>query len=86
MTELGCKVEGAAPLADEVLPWQQRRRLLERDAQISDLAGKAVVADPMDQLLRHSITYRIAVGPQQGCRSRASRGVPHSGERLGSDA
>ena len=30
------------------------------------LAGEAVEAGPMDQLLGSSITYRIAVGPQQG--------------------
>ena len=44
----------------------ERQGLLERDAQHSYLAGETLEADPMDQLLGHSITYRIAVGPQQG--------------------
>lgn len=30
------------------------------------LPGDAVKAGPMDQLRGHSITYRIAIGPQQG--------------------
>jgi hypothetical protein len=40
--------------------------LLERDAENSYLAGDALEAGPMEQLLGSSITYRIAVGPQQG--------------------
>ncbi len=40
--------------------------LLERDAANSYLAGGAVEEDLMSQLCGHSITYRIAVGPQQG--------------------
>ena len=42
--------------------------MLERDVENRYLAGDAVEAGPMDQLLGHSITYRIAVGPQQGCK------------------
>ena len=44
----------------------QRQGVLERDGENSYLAGEAVEAGPMDQLLGSSITYRIAVGPQQG--------------------
>jgi hypothetical protein len=44
----------------------ERQGLLERDVENSYLAGEAVEAGPMDQLLGHAITYRIAVGPQQG--------------------
>ena len=36
------------------------------DAENSCLAGETVEAGQMDQLLGSSITYRIAVGPQQG--------------------
>jgi hypothetical protein len=38
----------------------------ERDTDHSYLSGEAVDAGPIDQLLRRSITYRIAVGPQAG--------------------
>ena len=44
----------------------ERQGLLERDAEHSTFALDAADEDPMDQLLGHSITYRIAVGPQQG--------------------
>lgn len=42
----------------------ERQGLLERDAENSCLASDAVDDDPMDQLMGHSITYRIAVGPK----------------------
>jgi len=44
----------------------ERQGLLECDTENSYLAGKALEADPMEQLLSSSITYRIAVGSQQG--------------------
>lgn len=44
----------------------ERQGLLERDVENSYLASDAVDEDPMTQLLGHSITYRIAVGPQAG--------------------
>ena len=43
----------------------ERQGLLERDAPSSYLAGDALETGPMEQLLGSSITYRIAVGPQQ---------------------
>ena len=39
---------------------------MEQDAENSYLATDAVSEDPMNQLPGHSITYRIAVGPQAG--------------------
>ena len=44
----------------------ERQGLVERDAENSYLAGDDLEAGPMEQLLGSSITYRIAVGPQQG--------------------
>ena len=38
---------------------------MERDAENGYLAGDDLDAGPMEQLLGSSITYRIAVGPQQ---------------------
>jgi hypothetical protein len=40
--------------------------LLERDAENNYLITDALPGGSMDQLLGHSITYRIAVGPQAG--------------------
>ena len=44
----------------------ERQGLLERDAETSYVSSDTVDEDPMNQLLGHSITYRIAVGPQAG--------------------
>ncbi len=69
-------------LAHRIGRFLERQGLLERDAddcmdaggrathgavaENSYLAGDDVEAGPMDQLLGHSITYRIAVDPRQG--------------------
>jgi hypothetical protein len=50
---------------------------LERDTENSYLTLDAVDEGPMDQLLGHSITYRIAVGPQQGRKVFALLTCPH---------
>ena len=56
----------AHTIAQRVGRFLERQGLLERDAENSYLAGDAVDEDPIAQLLGHSITYRIAVGPQAG--------------------
>ena len=56
----------AHTIARRVGRYLERQGLLERDAENSYLAADAVDEDPMSQLLGHSITYRIAVGPQAG--------------------
>ena len=53
-------------IARRVGRYLQRLGLLERDAENSYLTTDAVSEDPMTQLLGHSITYRIALGPQAG--------------------
>jgi hypothetical protein len=44
----------------------ERQGLLERTVENSYLATDADNEDPMNILLGHAITYRIAVGPQTG--------------------
>jgi hypothetical protein len=53
-------------LARRVGGYLERQGLLERDAENSYLTGDGLEAGPMEQLPGSSITYRIAVGPQQG--------------------
>ena len=55
-------------LARRIGRYLERQGLLERDAENSYLAGDDLAASPMEQLLGSSITYRIAVGSQQGRR------------------
>jgi len=58
----------------------ERQGLLERDAENSYLAGDAVEGGPMDQLLGHSITYRIAVGPHAGRKVFTLQTLPDCSE------
>ena len=68
----------AHTIANRVGRFLERHGLLERDAENSFLAGDAVDEDPMDQLLGHSITYRIAVGPQAGRKVFTLQTLPAS--------
>jgi hypothetical protein len=67
-------------IAHRVGRYLERQGLLERDAENSCLAGDAVDDDPLNQLLGHAITYRIAVGPQQGRKVYTLQTVPASDE------
>ena len=53
-------------IAQCIARFLERQGLLGRDAENSYLALDAVDEDPMNQLLGHSITYRIAVRRKQG--------------------
>ena len=53
-------------IAHRLARYLERQGLLERDAEHSHLVLEDADEGPMDQLRGHSITYRIAVGPQQG--------------------
>jgi len=53
-------------IASRVGRFLERQGLLERDAENPCLSELAVHDEPMQALLAHSITYRIAVGPRAG--------------------
>ena len=65
-------------IARRVGRFLERQGLLERDAENSYLVGDALEAGPMDQLRGHSITYRIAIGPQQGRKVFTLQTLPAS--------
>lgn len=67
-------------LARRIGRFLERQGLLERDAENSYLAGDALEAGPLEQLLGSSITYRIAVGPQQGRKVFTLQTLPGSDE------
>ncbi len=69
-------------IARRVGRFLERQGLLERDAENSYLSGDAVEGGPLDQLLGHSITYRIAVGPHQGRKVFTVRTLPDCNEPL----
>ncbi len=66
-------------IAHRVARYLERQGLLVRDAGNSYLTAEGVDTDPdspMIQLLGSSITYRIAVGPQQGRKVFTLRTLP----------
>jgi len=69
-------------IAQRVGRFLQRQGLLECDAENSYLAGEALEAGSLDQLLGHSITYRIAVGPHQGRKVFTLQSLPATHEPL----
>jgi hypothetical protein len=67
-------------IAHRVGRFLERQGLLERDAENSYLTGDGVEAGPLDQLLGHSITYRIAVGPHAGRKVFTLQTLPDCNE------
>ena len=53
-------------ISERVGRFPERRGLLERDAESTCLSGLALGGEPIEDLLAHSHTYRISVGPQAG--------------------
>jgi hypothetical protein len=72
----------AQTLALRIGRYLERQGLLERDAENCYLAGDHFEAGPMHQLLGSSITYRIAVGPQQGRKVFTLRTLPACDDRF----
>ena len=63
-------------LARRIGRYLERQGLLERDAENSYLTADGFETGPMDQILGSSITYRIAVGPQQGRKVFTLQALP----------
>ena len=68
----------AQTIARRVGRYLERQGLIERDAENSYLTTDAIFEDPMSQLLGHSITYRVAVGPQAGRKVFTLQTLPAS--------
>ena len=73
-------------IAHRVGRFLERQGLLERDAETSYLALDSFDEDPLNQLLGHSITYRIAIGPQAGRKVFTLQTLPGSDEPFDSHA
>ena len=70
-------------IASRVGRYLERQGLLERDNGQPYLTSEALGRDdetPMHQLLGSSVTYRIAVGPQQGRRVMTLQTLPDDGD------
>jgi hypothetical protein len=53
-------------ISHRVARYLERQGILERDEESSYLQLDGIDEDPMQQLIGCSVSYRIAVGPQQG--------------------
>jgi hypothetical protein len=81
-------------IAHRVARYLERQDLLERDAGERDAGHTYLTADgvdedpelPMNQLLGSSITYRIAVGPQQGRKVFTLQTLPDESNSLSSSS
>jgi len=65
-------------LAHRIGLYLERQGLLERDAENSYLTGEYFESGPLVQLQGASITYRVAVGPQQGRKVFTLQTLPAS--------
>ena len=65
-------------IARRVGRFLERQGLLEQDAENSYLDAQVMDEEPMNQLRGHSITYRIAVGPQAGRKVFSLQTLPAS--------
>jgi hypothetical protein len=71
-------------LAERIGRALERQGVLVRDAESSYLELGRETGGPMDDLLGHSITYRVAVGPRAGQKVFSLQTVPaREGERKG---
>lgn len=67
-------------ISERVGRYLERVGLLVRDIDTSYLSLEARDDTPMDDLLGHSITYRIAVDPHQGQKTFTPQTLPPRGE------
>jgi hypothetical protein len=70
-------------ISHRVARFMEKRGFLERDAENSYLALEPDDDDAMAQLQGHSITYRIAAGPQQGRKVFTLQTLPPDDDSLG---
>jgi hypothetical protein len=70
-------------LAERIGRALERRGVLVRDAESSFLELGPAAGGPIDDLLGHSITYRVAVRPRAGQKVFSLQTVPARGEGPG---
>ena len=63
-------------ISQRVASFLERRGLLERDEDNSYLTLDGLEEDPMQELHTHSVTYRVAMGPQRGRKVFTLQTIP----------
>jgi hypothetical protein len=69
-----------ARIAERIGRALEHKGLLVRDCENSYLSFDAAAGGPMDDLLGHSITYRVAMGPRAGQKMFTLQTVPAQSE------
>ena len=70
-------------IAERIGRLLEKRGLIERDCENAWLSGDMAQAGSLDDLIGHSITYRIAVGPRAGQKVFTLQRVPAQGGEEG---
>jgi hypothetical protein len=70
-------------IAERIGRLLEKRGLIERDGENAWLSGDPVPVGALDDLIGHSISYRIAVGPRAGQKVFTLQTVPAQGEGEG---
>jgi hypothetical protein len=70
-------------IAERIGRMLEKRGLIERDCENAWLSGDAEQAGSLGDLIGHSITYRVAVGPRAGQKVFTLQTVPAQGEGEG---
>ncbi|MCW4189561.1 MAG: transposase [Candidatus Thiodiazotropha lotti] len=68
-------------ISHRVAGFLEREGILERDVENSYLNLEDQDEDPMQQVLGCSMSYRVAIGPQQG--RKAEKGQKRAGQKRG---
>ena len=63
-------------ISDRVGHFLERRGILERDKDNSSLRLDGLEEDPIQDIHGHSVTYRVAVGPQKGRKVFTLQTIP----------
>lgn len=73
-------------ISERVAGFLERRGVLERDEDNSYLTLDGLEEDPLKDIHSHSVTYRVAIGPQKGRKVFTLQTIPPQAEPAGDNA
>ncbi len=73
-------------ISESVAGFLERRGMLERDEENSYLTLNGLEEDPLKDIHSHSVTYRVAIGPQKGRKVFTLQTIPPQAEPASDNA
>ncbi|MFM1895754.1 MAG: hypothetical protein RLZZ385_828 [Pseudomonadota bacterium] len=67
-------------ISERVARFLERRGIIERDEGNSYLSLEELEEDPLQDIHSHSVTYRVAIGPQKGRKVFTLQTIPAQAE------